>query len=283
MRLWHRLFRRPKAIAARTLVEYERTPDPAWQAMLDTQHIPGTARVVVAWEPGDRWQPIHRWCLWQMQPWGFVDRTIQSELRGPSPRSTGHYCAPGSCVCRVQTGRWKGGAARLIDRRTWELHHWYRKTTGELVRPRRFWVVQGHQGGHPFAVGMAEEKLRLSLGLPADVPSAGDLAFAEPDPRVMTALERYDLWRYAHGIADPMTHGATLAIKALQATEHEAHTNQWRSLMGLSEEWADGAAHAARADGLHRLRMTPVGVKSKVADVDRARHEYVHDYSVEVA
>jgi hypothetical protein len=121
------------------------------------------------------------------------------------------------------------------------------------------------------------------MHLPADVPSAGDLLYAEPDARMMTALERYDLWRYAHGIADPMTNGAKLAIKALQATEVEAHTNQWRTLMGLSEEWADGAGFAARQDGLHRLRMSPVGYKHQIADVDAARESYINDFSVEAA
>ena len=283
MTLWHRLFRRTRPVSARTLVEYERAPLASWQAMLDTQHIEGTARVIVAWEPGDRWQPIHRWMLWQLQPWAHVDQTFRQELQGPHPRSTGHYCADGACVCPIKTNRWRGGAARLIDRRTWEIARQHYQTTGEWVRPRRFWVVQGDQGGHPFAVGMAEEKLRQSLKLPADVPSAGDLLYAEPDARMMTALERYDLWRYAHGIADPMTNGAQLAIKALQATEREAHTNQWRTLMGLSEEWADGAGFAARQDGLHRLRMSPVGHKHQSADVDAARDSYINDFSVEAA
>jgi hypothetical protein len=58
---------------------------------------------------------------------------------------------------------------------------------------------------------------------------------------------------------------------------------QWAKLASLSEEWADGAAHAARADGLHRLRMTPVGQRSRIADVDAAREAYIHDFSLEVA
>ncbi len=283
MSLWHRLLRRSRAVSARVRIDYERVPDPSWQAMLDTQHLEGTARVIVAWEPGDVWQPIHRWMLWQLQPWAHVDATFQQELQGPHPRSKGHYCADGQCVCPVKTNRWRGGAARLIDRRTWEIARQHYQQTGEWVRPRRLWVIQGFHGGHPFMIGMAEEKLRQAQGLPAEVPSAGDLPYAEPDPRVLAALERYDLWRFAHGLGDPMTHGAALAIKQVQATELAAHRLQWAKLASLSEEWADGAAHAARADGLHRLRMTPVGQRSRIADVDAAREAYIHDFSLEVA
>lgn len=284
MTLWHRLFRRGRRVPARVLIEYERTPDPAWQAMLDTQHIEGTARVIVAWEPGDRWQPIHRWMLWQLQPWAHVDPTFQAELQGPHPRSTGHYCASTErCLCPTKTNRWRDGAARLIDRRTWEIARQQYQTTGEWTRPRRLWVIQGAGGGHPFTIGPAEEKLRQAQGLPADVPSAGDLSYAEPDPRVLAALERYDLWRFAHGLGNPMTQGAALAIKHTQDTELAAHRLQWAKLASLSEEWADGAAHAARADGLHRLRMTPVGQRSRVADVDAAMDSYINDFTLEVA
>lgn len=280
-------------VRARLGMDYARTPRPEWQAMLDAQHIPGTARLVVAWEAGDAWQPINRWMLWQLQPFSgvidgelvyFVDKTIREELQGPHPRSQGHYCSDTSqCLCAKKTGRWRGGAARLIDRRAWEIARAYFHETGEWVRPRRLWVIQGEMGGHPFSVGYDEERRRRAIGMTPDVPSAGDLPYAEFDRRVLRALERYDLWRHAHGLGDPMTNAAKLAIAQVRATEMEAHTAQWDALMTLSEEWADGALHAFKQDGLHRLRLNPVGSTTRAVDVERHRHDYIHDYSLEVA
>lgn len=272
-------------------IEYDRQPLPAWQAALDAQHIPGTSRLVIAWEPGDVWQPIHRWFLWQLQPWALSQNyAVKAELRGPHPRSTGHYCAPGSgCDCRNEFGvathtfNWKGGTCRLIDRQAWQLHREHERATGQLVIPRRLWVIQGHSGGHPFQIAMAEQKLRREQGLPEDVPSAGDLPYAEFDPRVLVALERYDLWRFAHGLGDPVTSAARATIHRLREHELAAHTLMWSKWEALAEEWADGAAHAARKDGLHNLRWNKVGHKARAVDMAAMREQYITDTDFEAA
>lgn len=274
-----------------TRIEYDRVPRPEWQAALDAQHIPGTARLVVAWEPGDVWQPIHRWFLWQVQPWHLSENhAVKQELRGPHPRSTGHYCAPSrGCGCRNEFGvpthtmAWKGGATRLIDRQTWELHRRIERETGELVIPRRLWVIQGASGGHPFMVSPSEQKLRRELGQTPDVPSAGDLPYAEFDQRVLVALERYDLWRYVHGLGNPLTAAADATLRRMQASEMEAHTAMWAKWELLAEEWADGAAHAARQDGLHLLRWNKVGHKARGVDMAALRDQYITDTDVEAA
>lgn len=299
MRLWDRLrdalgvtrgtsLRGAHAV---TRIEYDRTPRPEWQAALDAQHVPGTARLHIAWEPGDVWQPIHRWFLWQLQPWHLSQNAaVKQELRGPHPRSTGHYCAPTSgCGCRnefgvpTHTNGWKGGTTRLIDRQTWELHRKIERETGELVIPRRLWVIQGQNGGHPFQVSMSEEKLRRELGQTPDVPSAGDLPFAEFDQRVLVALERYDLWRFAHGLGNPVTAAAQATLRRMQASEMEAHKAMWAKWELLAEEWADGAAHAARQDGLHLLRWNKVGHKARAVDMAAMRERYITDTDVEAA
>ena len=269
----------------RSRIEFDRRPRPEWQAALDAQHIAGTARLYIAWEPGDRWQPIHRWMLWQLQPWAHVDQAFKDELRGPHPRTDASLTYLSQIIdgVRQMRPRITGGPCRLIDKRTWELHHEIADVTGELVRPRRLWVIQGDAGGHPFAVTPAEEKYRRACGLTPDVPSAGDLPYAEFDRRVMAALERYDLWRFAHGIADPITNAAKLTIAALGNTEIAAHRLMWQQLVGMSEQWADGAGFAARQDGLHRLRSTPVGYRHRDADIDRAMDEYINDLSIEDA
>lgn len=272
-------------------IEYERAMPAEWQAALDAQHVPGTARVVIAWEAGDVWQPIHRWMLWQLQPWHYSQNVaVKRELRGPHPRSTGHYCAPSSgCGCKngfgapTHTMAWKGGATRLIDRQTWALHRRVERQTGELVIPRRLWVIQGPHGGHPFQVSMSEEKLRRELGQSPDVPSAGDLPYAEFDQRVLVALERYDLWRFAHGLGNPVTAAAQATLRRMQASEMEAHKAMWAKWELLAEEWADGAAHAARQDGLHLLRWNPVGHKARGVDMAALRDRYITDTDVEAA
>lgn len=272
-------------------IEYDRTLPSEWQAALDAQHVPGTARVVIAWEAGDVWQPIHRWMLWQLQPWHYSQNAaVKRELRGPHPRSTGHYCAPSSgCGCKNEFGApthtmaWKGGTVRLIDRRAYELHWEHYRATGELVIPRRLWVIQGHNGGHPFQISMVEQKLRREQGLPEDVPSAGDLPFAEFDRRVLVGLERYDLWRYAHGLGDPVTSAAQATIRRMHASEVDAHRLMWSRWEGLAEEWAEGAAHAARKDGLHLLRWNKVGEKPRAVDMAAMRERYLYDTDTEAA
>ena len=272
-----------------TRIEYDRQPLAEWQASLDALHIPGTARLIVAWEPGDVWQPIHRWMLWQLQPWHLNQNTaLKNELRGPHPRSRGHYCGPETgCQCvdefgqRVYSRTWKGGPSTLIDRRQYELHWAHYKATGELVVPRRFWVIQGDAGGHPFTVSMSEQKWRREHGMAPDVPSASDLPYVEFDRRVLTALERYDLWRYAAGLGDPLTNVAKATLARMHATEVEAHKVMWSRWQETSEAWADGAAFAARQDGLHYHRWRPVGEKARGFDMDAIRAAYLNDTDVE--
>jgi len=267
-------------------IEYDRVAPPAWQAALDAQHVPGTARLVVAWEPGDVWQPIHRWFLWQLQPWAGVPDAVRRELQGPHPRTNARL----TYVPRTVNGQSElrpalvGGPCRLIDRRTWELHRAHEAATGERVWPRRLWVIQGPQGGHPFAITGAEQSHRRAAGLPDDVPSAGDLPYAEFDPRVLTALERYDLWRYAQGLGDPVSAAAKATIARLTADERAAHRLLWAKWETLADEWASGAAHAARQDGLHLLRHTPVGASTRpTVDYEAVKARFINDTSMEAA
>ncbi len=262
-----------------TRIEYDRPPLAAWQDALDAQHVDGTARVIIAWEPGDVWQPIHRWFLWQLQPWARSQNdAVKAALRGPHPRTN----AVLQYVPAVVNGRRElrprmVGGSPFIDRRQYELHWAQYRATGELVIPRRLWVIQGHGGGHPFMIGPSEQTLRAEQGLPSDVPSAGDLPYAEFDGRVLRALERYDLFRYAHGLGDPMTAAAQMTVQRLHETEVAAHKLLWAKWEGLAEEWADGAAFAARQDGLHYHRWRPVGQKARPVDVDAQRQAFITD------
>ena len=79
---------------------------------------------------GDAWQPINRWCIYQMRAPRLIANRVDlvRELRGPHPRSMGHYCSNdswsqcGISQCRRSVRQsmnaWVGGAARQISRDT---------------------------------------------------------------------------------------------------------------------------------------------------------------------
>lgn len=276
--------RRSMSGAVRTRIEYDRSPPPEWQVMLDALHVPGTARLYVAWEGGDVWQPIHRWIIWQMQPWWAVPESIQRELTGPSPRTNAELIQTPCTVNgrREMRYRLRGGPCRLIDRRTWALHRAYFAETGERVYPRRLWVCQGSDGGHPFQISVEEQSLREQQGMPGDVPSAGDLPFAEMDARVFASLERYDLWRWANRMGDDRITATVRAhVNRLRDLELDANRLRWAHWENYSREIASGLAHAARQDGCHRMRWTPVGAKARRVDHDREADAYLNDINME--
>lgn len=265
-------------------MEYDREPPPEWQALLDTVHTPGQARLVVAWDAGDAWQPINRWMVWQCQAWEHVSDGVQAELTGPSPRTNAVLVQTPVTIHGVTTMRYRlrGGPCALIDRRTWELSRQIYQRTGERVFPRRLWVCQGTHGGHPFQISTEEQALRSLQGVPADVPSAGDLPYAPLDGRVLAALERYDLWRWANQVGgSPVTATVRAHVNRLRAIEADANRARWQQWDEFSQELASGMAHAARQDGLHRLRLTPVGHTAPRVDHDRERDRVLNDFNLE--
>lgn len=160
----------------------------AWQRELD-EVVPPTdrlSRLLIRYEPGDPWQPIGRYLLWQcvdphhvsIEPWN------RKALNGPSPRSTGHYCAPGWCFCEIKANRWTGGATKLVDSATWRLYH----ETG--LYGQRWWTIQGHHGGHRFQWAPDELAPHVAQlkGKPTQTPAPGDLPFAPFDRRVIRAI-----------------------------------------------------------------------------------------------
>jgi len=240
------------------------------------------ARLWLHWVPGDPWQPVHRWFLFQLQPWAHVPAHIQGELRGPHPRTNASLMyAPKVIDGKLeQRPRIIGGPCRFIDRTQWALHRHIERTQGVRVFPRYAWVIQGERGGHPFMIGGEEQSLRTMQGLRPDVPSAGDLPYAPFDGRVLDALARYDLWKYAHGLGDPVTAHAQTQIRRQIATEQDANRMIWARKEAVAHEVADGFAFAARQDGLHYHRWRPVGQKARHLDMDRMRHDYIHDTSL---
>jgi hypothetical protein len=172
-----------------------------WQEQLDEITPPAEhrSRLLVRWEPGDRWQPIQRFLIWIAQDPRFVktEPWLVAQIKKGSPRATGHYCGEGDnewgkpyCYCEVKKNRWvlassNGSPGRaLIDRHTWALY----QETG--LYGWRWWTIQGRQGGHRFMWGADElaPKLSQMKGGPADTPAAGDLPYAPFDGRVIRAI-----------------------------------------------------------------------------------------------
>lgn len=152
-----------------------------------------TTSLLARWEPGDPWQPVERWVLWQLFPPSALPpdarhlaAQIWTELRGPHPRSTGHWCAVGWCQCRKKLNGWRGGAAKCINRQQWELY----RETGRYAR--LWWIVQGTNGGHRYRLDQSEARLaRLHTGRD-DTPAPGELPYAPLDQRVLGAIRPYD-------------------------------------------------------------------------------------------
>lgn len=174
-------------------MEYDRTPPEAWERSIwsvapPSEHL---SWLKLRWEPGDPWDPINRWVIWQMRPRWMVhhpsfDPLRRRELMGPSPRSEGHFCTKRSgyppCPCRRKTEKWRFGAARTIDRAQWKLF----QDTG--CYGTRWWVIQGDTGGHRHRLDLIEQKVARFHGVSGDTPRPGDLPYADYDMRTFKKI-----------------------------------------------------------------------------------------------
>lgn len=165
-----------------------RTPDPSWVDALHRLAPPGqqVSSLHIRWEPGDPWQPIGRWIIWELFP--QVPTSKLAALRGPSPRSTGHACFPGYCACDKKRNRWVDGpeTAAEISLATWQVYHETQRY-GE-----RLWVCQGTKGGHLVAHDAMQAMVCRASGMPEQPPEIGDLPHCDPDQRTWAALGALD-------------------------------------------------------------------------------------------
>ena len=205
------------------------------------------------WEAGDPWHPVGRVFLWQVLPLSQTSPDQWRALRGPHPRSTGHYCGgPGYCptvnidgkdvvMCGTPKRRWVGGPAMgwKVSRQQYEIH----QEIGRYAEP--WWVVQGENGGHRKTLFEWERGLlwHASGETRSNVPMAGDLPFAMPDARVITQIAKYDLlrdWEARH--AKAFAERDANDMDAVEAAEREKLGAEWgRWLVEQSRELYDGA------------------------------------------
>lgn len=247
-----------------------------WQRELDRYFEPQDriSRLVVRWESGDIWQPIQRFLIWQCENPNTiaVPPLVQPGFRGPHPRSTGHYCAPGHCLCPVKRNAWRSGANRYMDRATYEL--W--KETG--LWGRRWWTVQGHKGGHRFQWDPNELEAKLSQmqGGPVQTPSPGELPYAPLDGRVferVAAMDKVKHWTkaidYASRHVDHLTREeADDAVKAREAL--------WSYIdWGIDEAWDLGGS-ALKQYLRQTVGRAKVGESYRGPDEERIERHFMH-------
>jgi hypothetical protein len=179
-------------------LEYDRPVPEAWERAVWAVAPPSNflSWLKIVWEPGDAWEPIERWMIYQMRPRRLIRPEVLAELQGPSPRSTGHYCAPGYCMCAMKRNGWRGGAAKLIDYMQWKLF----QQTGCLGS--RWWCIQGDQGGHRHRLDKIEAKVSRLHNGPSDTPAPGDLPYADFDLRTFRKIAELDRVRMWKGVTD---------------------------------------------------------------------------------
>lgn len=176
--------------------QYDRPVPRAWQDQLAQLTPRGEIApwLLLAWLAGDPWEPVQRWCLYEMVPlriWvgliqahrarGFqrdeiLEAVILEALEGQNPRELGHW--------DDVLGRYISEA--LVTRQEWELFRQHRAI------PKLFWIIQGIGGGHRRHFTPLERKYLGLAGLPTEPPAPGDLAYADFDNRVLEMVRRRD-------------------------------------------------------------------------------------------
>lgn len=153
-----------------------------WQRELDLIAPPGGSLswLHLYWEPGDVWEPIHRWFVGIVIPRPSIPPVYIEWLEGPNPRTMGYY--------DPSLKEWVSHAPP-ISKRQWEFY----QETGCLLKP--YWVVQGINGGHKYRFNRVEQNILKLKGLDPTPYEPGDLEYAEPDPRVFSKLLEADLMR----------------------------------------------------------------------------------------
>lgn len=159
-----------------------------WQEALDdvAPRRGDLSYLKIVWEPGELWDPIQRWMIYQMIPMADnpADDLFRPMLEGPHPRKFGYYDR--------HLGRFvRRPGAPMVSMQQWELY----RETGRLAHP--YWVVQGDEGGHRFEFTRTEKAIiRRAIGQKdVDPPMIGSLPYAPVDNRVTAKLSNLDRLR----------------------------------------------------------------------------------------
>lgn len=242
-----------------------------WQAELE-RVVPRTDRLswlYLRWEPGDVWEPVQRWVLWQVWPADVTAALMPQQwaaLHGPSPRSKGRFSA--------ERRRWVGGATPWLSRQQWEIG----QEIGRYAEP--WWVVQGPNGGHRIRLSDAEKQMRKMQGRIDAWPRMGALPYAPFDTRVTRWVRQYDLlqrWTALRGF-DQRT--GDDVMRELEADSRRAAELQ---LAWLDEQVAETVDEGGGAFRALWDAQRPVGLSKRGVDADASNARFVDDLTDIVA
>lgn len=253
-----------------------------WQEEIDRVFAPvdRLSRLVLRWEAGDRWQPIQRFIIWQCEDPNTVavPPVVRHGLRGPHPRSKGHYCAEGYCLCTLDprkkhTYHWRGAPDTPFDRATWELWHDTR------LFGRRWWTIQGPKGGHRFVLDPGEYEakiLQMKTGF-NQTPDPGDLAFADFDGRVLEKIAAMDKVRAWTGAIDYAARNVDVLDKEHLDLAVAAREKLWQWMdYGIDEAWEIGGS-AFKQHLRDTVGRAKPGTRTNDVDYEAVEHEFLHN------
>jgi hypothetical protein len=264
--------------------EYDRAVPEAWERSLWTIAPPSNfvSWLKITWWAGDVWEPVQRYGIWQMRHPKFIKNRpdLIAELRGPSPRAAGHYCADGHCKCRMKLNAWRCCANRgsltckqakhphQIDYAQWKLF----QETGHYGT--RWWCIQGEHGGHRHRLTPIEAKVsRLNKG-PSDTPAPGDLPFAEYDQRTFHKVAQLDRVRMWKGVAEYAERNHATMDAEEQAEATQARTALWHWLESQVKQTVDKIGRS----GALALKEAAPRVLGKQAPLneDAIQEDFIH-------
>lgn len=168
------------------------TVEPSWIEELERIAPPSDnlSSLRLVWVAGDWWEPVHRWCIYQMQSYHRVPEILRADLRGPHPRLRASW--------DPIKGVFVPDPHCNVDRIQWEL---YRETG---CYGRLYYVLQGSKGGHKRRFTRVESQEAQILGHSGQPPAPGDLPFAQPDQRTWDRLAQLDTFRSYNMMLDVM-------------------------------------------------------------------------------
>ena len=178
------------------MFQRDRAVPKEWQEDLDRLRLGDRVNwLKIVWQPGEEGdprrhipaRPVQRWEIYEMIPvLKHVPDYLVEACKGEDPRKLGQW------IDTPEGKVWDSDA--LVSRMQWDLF----QQTG--CYSQRFWIIQGHKGGHKWRLSEAERGLLQNMGVGGDTPLPGDLPYAEYDQRVFTKIARGDRlmrWRMA--------------------------------------------------------------------------------------
>ena len=254
--------------AKRRAVLLQRDPpfvDPAWQKQLDAMvpRTEGASWLKLVWVAGETWEPVERWCVYQMMPRAVMlsasefMRNIVEWLEGPNPRTMG----------RMVGGEWDSWAPP-ISQLQWKLYQEHR------CYGRKLWVVQGPHGGHKAEYNNLEKKLMRLENVDWRPPVIGDLDFAEPNARTFELLRLCLDMREEERAYAEITEGGQVLSEESEAAVRHGRERIWKWIEAQSEGMADQMAYMAR-DSFYDTPQSPRGLMSLDAQEERLKEKFI--------